>query len=306
MSDAEAPMRIAIGGASGMIGTALRRELEGAGHTVVALVRRPASDGEIRWDPAASELEADAIAGFDAVVNLAGVGIGFFHWTQSYRDEFRSSRVDTTSLLATTYAQLGGDAPPVLVNASAIDYYGDRGDELLTEESGSGAGFLADVCREWEAAADPARAHARVVHVRTGRVLAKGGGALGKMEPIFKVGLGGRFGSGRQWVSWISLRDEVRAIIHALTSDLDGPVNLTSPNPVTNRELTETLGSVLHRPTLIPVPAFAPKLLLGPDMAGPLLFDSKRVVPAKLLGDDFAFEHADLADGLRAALGIDP
>ena len=300
-----AALRVGISGSSGLIGTALRAALEQAGHEPVPIVRRVAGDGEVGWDPTAGRLATDDIAGLDAVVNLSGAGIGFLRWTTSYRAEFRSSRVDTTSLLAQTYAELGDDAPRALVNASAIDYYGDRGDELLTEESAGGSGFLADVCREWESSADPARDHARVVHLRTGMVLAKGGGALGKMEPIFKFGLGGRFGSGEQWVSWITLHDEVLAILHALTDDLEGPVNLTSPDPVTNRELTETLGHVLHRPTLLPVPRFAPKLLLGADIAEPLLFDSKRVIPAKLLADGFEFRHTQLDDALRFALADD-
>jgi hypothetical protein len=298
-----ASLRVGISGSSGLIGTALREALEGEGHVAVRIVRRVPGDGEIGWDPSAGRLDPTDIAGLDAVVNLSGAGIGDHRWTDEYRATIRESRTATSSLIAETFAQLGGDAPGVLVNASAIGYYGDRGDDVLTEEAAPGTGFLPDVCQDWEAATRAAADVSRVVNVRTGIVLTKGGGALGKMVPLFKFGLGGRFGNGHQWMSWISLHDEVRAIIHALTSpDLSGPVNLTAPNPVTNREFTEALGTAVHRPTIIPVPAFGPKLLLGSELAEALLFDSARVVPSALDGDGFTFDHADLAEALAFVL----
>ncbi len=301
-----ASLRVGISGSSGLIGTALRHELEREGHEPVPIVRRAPGDGEIGWVPDAGRLATADIAGLDAVVNLSGAGIGDHRWTDDYRATIRESRTSTTSLMAATYAQLGDDAPGVLVNASAIGYYGDRGDEELTEDAPPGSGFLPDVCQEWEAATEPAGKVSRVVNVRTGIVLADGGGALAKMVPVFKVGLGGRFGNGHQWMSWITLHDEVRAIIHALTSSgLSGPVNLTAPNPVTNRDFTDALGSVLHRPTILPVPAFGPKLLLGSELAQALLFDSARVLPSALADDGFSFDHPDLTEALTIVLATD-
>jgi uncharacterized protein (TIGR01777 family) len=295
-------LRVGITGSSGLIGTALRRTLSEAGHSPVPIVRRVARDGEIEWDPSAGRLAAADLADLDAVVNLAGVGIGDQRWTDEYRALVRSSRIDGTELLARTFAELGDDAPAALVNASAIGYYGDRGDEVLTESSPPGDGFLPDVCVAWEHAAEAAAATTRVAVLRTGVVLTPDGGALAKLLPLFKFGLGGRFGKGRQWWSWISLEDEVNAIVHAVTSDVSGPLNLTAPNPVTNREFTDVLGDVLHRPTLLPVPAFGPKLLVGADLAQSLLFDSARVVPEALEASGFTFAHPQLDDALRSVL----
>ena len=298
-----APLRVGITGSSGLIGTALKRALSDAGHTAVPIVRREAADGEISWNPAERRLDPADLAGLDAVVNLAGVGIGDQRWSDEYRSLIRTSRIDSTETLVGAYHHLGADAPDALVSASAIGYYGDRGDETLTETSAPGDGFLPSVCAQWEQAAERASDVTRVATVRTGVVLTPDGGALAKMLPLFKLGLGGRFGNGRQWWSWISLTDEVRAIVHALTTDVTGALNLTAPTPVTNREFTDVLGDVLGRPTILPVPAFGPKLVVGSDLAQALLFDSARVIPAALVDHGFEFEHPGLEAALRAELG---
>lgn len=297
-------MRIAITGSTGLIGSALSRHLTTAGHEVVPIVRSEPRAGEIGWSPSEHRLDAADLVGTDAVVNLAGAGIGDRRWTDDYKQILMDSRVDGTTLLATRLAELGDDGPRVLLSGSAIGFYGDRGDESLDEASPSGDGFLAEICRRWEAATAPAAAAGvRVAHLRTGIVLTSAGGALKKMLPLFKLGLGGRFGGGRQWMSWISLTDEVRAIEHLLTSSISGPVDLTAPNPVRNADFADTLGDVLGRPTLLPVPEFGPKLLLGSELADALLFDGQRVLPTVLQEDGFDFEHADLATALRAELG---
>ena len=296
-------VRIAVTGSHGLIGTALLARLAADGHEAVRLVRATPGAGEIAWDPAAGRLDALALAGVDAVVNLAGAGIGDHRWTDGYRREVLDSRVQATTTIAQAVAA-ADDGPRVLLSGSAIGYYGDRGDESLDETSGPGTGFLTDVVTAWEAATAPAEtAGRRVVHLRSGVVLAGQGGALAKMLPLFKVGLGGRFGSGRQWMSWISIDDEVAAIIHLLTSDVSGPVNLTAPEPVTNAELADTIGTVLHRPTVLPVPAVGPRLVLGRDRADALLFESQRVLPRVLEGDGFAHTHPTLEQALRAVLG---
>ena len=296
-------MQIGITGSSGLIGTALTEHLVARGHGVVPIVRRDASEGEIAWDPAAGRLDAGDLAPLDAVVHLAGAGIGDKRWNDAYKQVLLESRVAGTELLAARLAELGGDAPQTLLSGSAIGYYGDRGDEGLTEESTLGDGFLADICRQWEASTAAAEgAGIRVAHLRTGIVLSPAGGALKKMLPIFKFGLGGRFGNGRQWMSWISLTDEIRAIEHLLTSEVRGPVNLTAPDPARNKEFTDTLGDVLRRPTFLPVPAFGPKLVLGSELADSLLFHGQRVRPDVLTGDGFEFEHPDLETALRAVL----
>ena len=297
-----APLRVGIGGSSGLIGTALRSALEAAGHEPVPLVRGEPQSGEIGWDVDRQQIDLTALASLDAVVNLAGAGIQAHRWTDEYRRTILESRTHTTGLLAHAFADLGDDAPRVLVNASAIGFYGDRGDEVLTEQAPAGDGFLPDVCQAWEQATEPARDVARVAMIRTGIVLTPDGGALAKMLPLFKFALGGRFGDGRQWMSWISIDDEVGAIIHALTSDVDGPVNLTAPEPVTNRTFTDELGSALGRPTLIPVPKFGPRLLLGHDLADSLLFDSARVVPHVLDESGYTFRHRTLSDALADLL----
>lgn len=297
-------MRIAITGSTGLIGSALSSHLTTGGHEVVPVVRRDPRDGEIGWDPSDGRLDAGDLVGVDAVVHLAGAGIGDHRWTDEYKRVLLDSRVESTSLLAHRLAELGPDGPRTFVSGSATGFYGDRGDEILDETSPHGEGFLADICRAWEDATVPAAAAGvRVAHIRTGIVLTPTGGALKKMLPLFKVGVGGRFGNGRQWMSWISLTDEVRAIEHLLTSDVTGPVNLTAPNPVRNADFADTLGAVLKRPTWLPVPAFGPKLLLGGELADALLFDGQRVHPGVLASDGFTFEHPDLASALRAELG---
>jgi len=295
-------MRIVISGASGLIGTALSSHLSATGHSVTALVRREAKPGEIRWDPAAGRLAPDALDGCDAVVNLSGAGIGDRRWTDEYKRELVSSRVQPTELLSNTMAMLRVK-PSVFVSGSAIGWYGDRGDERLDECSTPGSDFLSDLCQRWEAATAVAESAAvRTVHVRTGIVLSAHGGALKKQLPLFKLGLGGRFGNGHQWQSWISIDDEVAAIAHVLTSEISGPVNLTAPNPVTNAEFAATLGKVLHRPTVLPTPMFGPKLLLGAELVEALLRSSQRVLPTALLRSGYEFRHNTLEAALRDQL----
>ena len=240
--------------------------------------------------------------GLDAVVNLAGAGIGDKRWSDEYKRQVLESRTRATTLLADTMAGLD-DGPQTLLSGSAIGYYGDRGDEELDESSAPGTGFLSEVAEAWEATTAPASsAGRRVVHLRTGIVLAGHGGALPRMLPLFKIGLGGRFGSGRQWMSWIALDDEVAAIVHLLGSDIVGPVNLTAPEPVRNADLANTIGDVLHRPTVLPVPAFGPKLVLGGERADALLFESQRVLPHVLQADGYEWRYPTLEPALRAAL----
>ena len=296
-------MKILITGASGLIGRALSAELRSQGHTVIAAVRRaPRSDAEVEWDPAAGVLAPSAFDGVDAVVHLAGAGIGDKRWSDAYKREILESRTKSTALLATTMASLASK-PRVFLSGSAIGIYGVRGDESLDENASLGDGFLADVCKQWEAAAEPARAAGiRTVYLRTGIVLSREGGALKKQLPIFKLGAGGKFGNGKHWQSWISITDEVRAIIHLLTSQLSGPVNLTAPEPVTNARFTKELGSALSRPTVLPIPSFGPKLLLGSELANALLFTGQRVIPGALTRDGFVFQHQTLDVALSALL----
>jgi uncharacterized protein (TIGR01777 family) len=295
-------VRVVLSGSHGLIGSALLTRLVESGHDVVRLVRSAPAPGDIVWDPQAGRLDADALAGVDAVVNLAGAGIGDHRWTDEYKRQILESRVRGTTLLSEAIA--ADDAGPrVLLSASAIDYYGARDDEVLDEESPSGTSFLAGVCRDWEAATAAAESGgARVVHFRTGIVLSRAGGALKKLLPLFRLGLGGRFGSGRQWMSWISIDDEVRAIEHLLASEVVGPVNLTAPTPVTNAEFTKVLGRVLDKPTVVPVPRFGPSLLVGREAAETLLYTGQRVVPRVLQADGFGFTHPDLEPALRAIL----
>jgi hypothetical protein len=299
-------MHVVISGASGLIGSALASRLAAAGHVVSRLVRRPPLAGEIRWDPSAGELVASELEGVDAVVHLAGAGIGDHRWSASYKQEILASRVDSTDLLARSLAGL--ERPPkVLLSGSAIGFYGERGDEELDESSPRGSGFLADVVAAWEGATEPASAAGiRVVHLRTGIVLDAGGGALAKQLPLFKLGAGGKFGSGRQWQSWISIDDEVGAIEHLLNAGVSGPVNLTAPQPVRNAEFAETLAGVLRRPHFLTVPKFGPGLLLGKEAAEGLLFTSQRVLPRALEAAGYTFRHADLDTALRAILGVAP
>ena len=293
-------MKIAISGSTGLLGERLVSALTEDGHEVVRMVRRPAQPGEIQWAPG-GHLPPERLAGIAAVVHLAGEPIGAKRWTDEQRQRILASRRDGTRTVAQAVAE-ARDGPSVLVSASAVGYYGDCGDELLTEESAPGDDFLADVVAQWEAAADPAReAGVRVAHPRSGVVLDPGGGALGRMLPLFKFGLGGRFGSGGQWWPWVTIDDEVRALRFALEGDLSGPFNVAAPTPVTNAEFSKTLAAVLHRPAFLPVPRFGPKLVFG-EMADALLFGSQRVVPARLVGAGFDFAWPELEPALRHLL----
>ncbi len=298
-------MRIAITGASGLVGAALVRFWRAAGHDVVAFVRRPraaAATHTAHWDPVAGVVDAEVLAASQAVVHLAGENIAGHRWNAAHKERVRSSRVRGTQTLAAAIAAIPG-IPPVFVCASATGFYGDRGDDILTEASPAGSGFLPDVCRAWEEAAQPARDRgARVVAVRTGLVLAREGGALSKMLLPFRLGLGARFGTGRQWMSWITLEDLVLVFDRALHDDtLHGAVNGVAPAPVRNAEFTAALARALHRPAFLQVPATLLQLALG-EMAQPLLLASARVVPARLEAAGHRFRSAVLPDALRAVL----
>jgi uncharacterized protein (TIGR01777 family) len=295
-------VRVLVSGSSGLIGSALVARLRAEGHEVTPLVRRLPRSGEAAWDPKEGTTDAPALEGHDAVVHLAGAGLGDHRWTQSYKAEILHSRKEGTSLLARSLAGL--ERPPkVLASGSAVGFYGDRGDETLTEESGPGAGFLAEVVRQWEAATAPAEeAGIRVVHLRTGVVQSPKGGALGKLLLPFRLGLGGRIGSGRQWLSWISIDDEVGAILHVLQhQELRGPVNLTAPNPVRYGDYAQALGKALGRPAVLPTPALALQLLLGREMVREMLLSGQRVLPAKLQASGYQHRHPEL-DGALADL----
>jgi hypothetical protein len=286
-----------------MIGTALVARLRAGGHTVRRLVR---STGEmqrddVRWDPMAAALDERVLVGCDAIVHLAGAPIAQ-RWTDERKRDIRESRVRGTSLIANAVASMAVK-PKVVLSGSAIGYYGDRGDEPLDEQSTSGTDFLSRIAREWEGAAAPiANAGVRLVLLRTGIVLSSRGGALAKMLLPFKLGLGGPIGNGRQWMSWISLHDHLRAMEHALFTDvLHGPVNLAAPNPVPNAEFATTLGKVLSRPAMIPLPRFALKLAFG-EMADATILSSQRVMPRALMDSRFAFAHAELDEALRASI----
>ena len=295
-------MRILMSGASGLIGTALHSRLSADGHTVTRLVRREAKPGEVAWDPVAGTLDPSAFDGCDAVINLSGAGIGDKRWTTEYKEELLSSRLRTTELLASTMASLDR-MPSVFISGSAVGWYGDRGDERLDELSMSGNDFLSDLCEQWEAATLAAeKAGIRTVHLRTGIVLSAEGGALKRQLPLFKLGLGGRFGNGHQWLSWISIDDEIAAIVHLLSADMCGAVNLTAPNPVTNSEFTTTLAKVLHRPAVIPIPTFGPKMLFGGELVEALLLAGQRVSPTALQRSGYEFQHETLDVALRALL----
>ncbi|MCS7168172.1 MAG: TIGR01777 family oxidoreductase [Gemmatales bacterium] len=295
--------RILVSGSSGLIGSTLVPKFQEAGHEVVRLVRRPAqTPNEIFWNPDSGEIDRAALEGFDAVIHLAGYGIAERRWNDEIKALIRNSRVQSTKLLTETLASLSVK-PRVLVSASAVGYYGDRGTEELSEESPPGNDFLAQVCREWEAATQPAmQAGIRVVCCRLGVVLSDRGGALAKMRMPFLLGLGGRIGKGQQYWSWIHISDAVQAFMFVLEQEtLAGAVNFTSPNPVTNAEFTRTLGRVLRRPTIFPMPAFAARLIFG-EMADALFLSSARVVPKKLTQAGFSFEYAELESALRHLL----
>ena len=297
-------MKVLVTGSSGLIGAALVGALQTRGDEVTRLVRRSPGPGEARWDPDAGQIETAALEGQVAVVHLAGVGIGDHRWTDDHKRAVLESRVKGTTLLAETIAGLS-DKPKVLASASAMGYYGLRGDEVLTEDSQAGTGFLTEVCEQWEAATAPAEdASIRVVHLRTGLVLSPDGGALKQMLLPFKLGLGGRIGDGKQWWSWIAIDDEVGAILQLIDVDDDthGPVNLTAPNPVTNEEFTRTLNGVLRRPTLLPTPTFALKALFGSEAVDEMFLGGQRVVPARLQADGYAFRHPELEGALRHLL----
>ena len=295
-------MNVLISGATGLIGSALIPELEAGGHTVTRLSRSQSGANTIRWDPSAGTIDGD-LEGTDAVVHLAGESIAQGRWNPEKKRRILDSRVQGTRLLAESIAALP-DPPKVMVSTSAVGYYGDRGDEVLTEESAPGTDFLAGVCREWEAAAEPAlQAGIRVVYPRLGIVLSPQGGALGTTLPIFKFGGGGKIGSGNQWWSWVALDDVVGSIVHALTDEsVEGPVNVGSPNPMTNAEYTKVLGKVLGRPTVLPLPAPAARVMLG-EVADALLLASQRMEPARLKDTGYAFRYPQLEGALRHLLG---
>jgi uncharacterized protein len=296
-------VKILVSGSHGLIGSALVPALAARAHRVLRLVRtsNASSPDHIAWDPGTGQMHVSALEGIDAVVHLAGENIATGRWTAAKKARIRESRVCGTRTIAEALARLH-QRPSVLVCASGTGYYGDRGTEILVEESAPGTQFLADVVRAWEAAAAPAReAGIRVVHLRSGVVLSQAGGALARLLPVFRLGLGGRLGSGRQFMPWIALDDEVEAIVHTLTrDDLRGPVNFVSPHPVTNQEFAATLGQVLRRPALFAVPAVMLRLALG-ELAGELLA-SRRVHPARLLGAGYAFRYLDLKAALRHLL----
>ena len=294
--------RILVSGVSGPIGAALLPSLRTSGCSVVRLVRGTASsEDQISWDPSVP-IAPQTVSGFDAVIHLAGEGI-FGRWTAAKKSKIRDSRVVGTFNLASALAQ-AEDKPKVFVCGSAIGYYGNRGDETLREESAPGTGFLAEVCQDWEEATTPAvQADIRTAHVRIGIVLSPKGGALGAMLPPFKVGLGGRTGNGQQWMSWIDVRDMVGAIHHILKNDLiQGPVNLVAPKPVRNTEFATTLASVLSRPAILPLPAFAVKLAFG-EMGEELLLGSQKVEASKLISSGYPFRYRELRASLKAILG---
>ncbi|MFI6695492.1 TIGR01777 family oxidoreductase [Streptomyces sp. NPDC050433] len=297
-------MRIAITGSNGLIGTALRRSLRADGHEVVRLVRRPSRAGdEVEWDPSRRYVDVSGLYGCEAVVHLAGAGVADHRWTDAYKQEIKNSRVLGTAAIAEAVASL--DTPPgVLVCGTAIGFYGDTGDRPVDESAPPGEGFLPSVCVEWEdAAAAASDAGVRTVLARTGLVVAREGGAWGRLFPIFRAGLGGRLGDGRQYWSFISLHDHVAALRHLIdTESLSGPVNLTAPEPVTNREVTAAMGRVLHRPTVLAVPSVALKVALG-EFSQDVL-SSQRVRPRRLLESGFTFAFPKIDESIVSALRV--
>lgn len=288
------PQRIAISGSSGLIGTALVGHLKSEGHTVQRLVRRkPVAPDEVQWDPLTGYVDLACLEGVDAVIHLAGVGVGDKRWSKKYKSEILNSRLLGTTTIAKAVAEL---KPQVFISASAIGWYGESGNRAVVETDRVGDDFLAAVCREWEAAADLA-GDVRTVKIRTGLVLDPTGGALGKMLPLFRLGFGGKLGSGKQWWSWITLHDQIRAIVFALENPIAGPVNATSPNPVTNQEFTSALARALHRPAVFPAPAFALKIALGGFSSEVL--GSKKVMPHVLQEAGFTWDYPHITEALN-------
>jgi uncharacterized protein (TIGR01777 family) len=294
MSGKLPPQRVAVTGASGLIGTALVGHLRSEGHTVQRFVRRPAkAPDEISWDPISGSVDLAALEGVNAVIHLAGAGVGDKRWTKKYRAEILNSRLLGTTAIANAVSKVN---PSVFISASAIGWYGESGNRAVTEVDRSGDDFLAVVCREWESAADLA-GDIRTVKIRTGLVLDPTGGALGRMLPLFRLGVGGKLGNGKQWWSWITMHDHIRAICHLMESKISGPVNLTSPNPVTNQEFTAALARAMHRPALFPAPAFALKLALGGFSTE--ILGSKKVMPDALINDGFSFDYPHVSKALE-------
>jgi|UniRef100_UPI00404AC86B uncharacterized protein len=288
------PQRIAISGSSGLIGTALVGHLKSEGHTVQRLVRRaPVASDEVQWDPQTGFVDLTALTGVDAIIHLAGVGVGDKRWTKKFKSEILNSRLLGTTTIAKAVAEL---KPQVFISASAIGWYGESGNRAVVETDRVGDDFLAAVCREWESAADLA-GDVRTVKIRTGLVLDPTGGALGKMLPLFRLGFGGKLGSGKQWWSWITLHDQIRAVVFALENQISGPVNVTSPNPVTNQEFTSALARALHRPALFPAPAIALKIALGGFSSEVL--GSKKVIPHVLQEAGFTWDYPHITEALN-------
>jgi len=291
------PQRIAVTGASGLIGTALVGYLKSEGHTVQRFVRRPVvAPDEIQWDPKTGYVDIEALRGVDAVIHLAGVGVGDKRWTKKYKSEILNSRLLGTTAIANAVNEV---KPQVFISASAIGWYGESGNRAVVESDRVGDDFLAAVCREWEAAADLAT-DTRVVKIRTGLVLDPTGGALGRMLPLFRLGLGGKLGNGKQWWSWITLHDQIRAIAFLLEHKVSGPVNLTSPNPVTNQEFTSALARAMHRPALFPAPAIALKIALGGFSSE--ILGSKKVMPHALAEAGFVWDYPHITNALTALI----
>ena len=289
------PQRIAITGASGLIGSALVGHLKSEGHTVQRLVRRtPVSPDEVQWDPKSGFVDLDALRGVDAIIHLAGAGVGDKRWNKKYKAEILNSRLMGTTTIARAVTEL---APQVFISASAIGWYGESGNRAVVESDKCGDDFLAAVCREWEAAADLVE-NTRTVKIRTGLVLDPTGGALGKMLPLFRFGLGGKMGNGKQWWSWITLHDLIRAITFMLDAPIQGAVNLTAPNPVTNQEFTSALARAMHRPALFPAPAIALKVALGGFSSE--ILGSKKVIPSVLTEAGFEWDYPHITNALNA------
>jgi len=288
------PQRVAITGSSGLIGAALVGHLKSEGHTVQRLVRRkPVAADEVAWDPTTGTVDLAPLEGVDAIIHLAGAGVGDKRWSKKYKAQILNSRLFGTTTIASAVERL---KPSVFISSSAIGWYGETGNRAVSENDRAGDDFLASVCKEWEAAADAASS-VRTVKIRTGLVLDPTGGALGRMMPLFKMGLGGRLGNGKQWWSWITLHDEIKAISYLLEKDIEGPVNLTSPNPVTNSEFTAALARALRRPALFPAPALALKIALGGFSTE--ILGSKRVIPQRLIDSGFQFDFPQLPSALN-------